>query len=186
MPTVLVVYHSAHGHTRHQAEAVTRGAASVPGVTARALGVEEAPAQWQALHDADALIFGCPTYMGSASAEFKQFMDATSAFWSDQLWRDKIAAGFTNAGGLSGDKYATLIQLVTFAAQHSMIWVTQGVLTAPESAGDQIDRLGSWLGSMSQSPRGQRKPEDSDLATAHAFGARVAQATVRWARGKSQ
>lgn len=186
MPTVLVIYHSAHGHTRQQAEAVTKGVASVPGISARALGVDEAPNQWQALHDADALIFGCPTYMGSASAEFKQFMDATSGFWSDQLWRDKIAAGFTNAGALSGDKFATLMQLVTFAAQHSMIWVSQGVLESAQDSGDKIDRLGSWLGSMSQSPRGQRKPEDADLATAHAFGARVAQATVRWARGKAQ
>lgn len=183
MINVVVVYHSSHGHTRMQAEAVTQGAASVSGVTARALGVEEAANQWQALHDADAIIFGCPTYMGSASADFKRFMDATSDFWSDQLWRDKIAAGFTNAGGLSGDKFATLIQLVTFAAQHSMIWVSQGVLEAAQASGGQIDRLGSWLGSMAQSPSGKRKPDDSDLATARAFGARVAQATVRWTRG---
>ena len=50
---------------------------------------------WSELAQADAIIFGAPTYMGSASAVFKQFMEAASKVWMAQGWRDKIAAGFT-------------------------------------------------------------------------------------------
>ena len=38
--------------------------------------VEAVEDEWSALELADAIIFGAPTYMGSASAGFKAFMDA--------------------------------------------------------------------------------------------------------------
>jgi NAD(P)H dehydrogenase (quinone) len=41
--------------------------------------VDTAAPGWAALDAADAIIFGAPTYMGSASAPFKAFMDATSS-----------------------------------------------------------------------------------------------------------
>jgi len=182
MPAITIVYHSGHGHTQHQAQAVLDGAASVDGVTTSLITSDDAINNMAPLTDADAIIFGCPTYMGSASAPFKAFMDATSPLWAKQLWKDKIAAGFTNSGGLSGDKLSTLYQLVTFAAQHQMIWVSQGIFGNEPSSVDgvSLNRIGSHLGAMAQSPQGQHKPEQPDLDTAHAFGARVAQATVRW------
>src|SRR5262245_25837338 len=122
MTRVAVVFHSDRGHTRVLAEAVVRGAASVTGVEATLVAVEAVA--WNDLADADAIVFGCPTYMGSASAAFKAFMDASSArAWATQAWRDKIAAGFTSSSARSGDKLNTLVQLAVFAAQHGMIWV---------------------------------------------------------------
>ncbi len=38
----------------------------------------------------------------------------------------KGAAGFTNSGGLSGNRQMTLSYLMAFAAQHLMIWVSLG------------------------------------------------------------
>ena len=58
-----------------------------------------------------------------------------------------LAAGFTNAGGLCGDKVNCLIDLALFAAQHSMIWVSQGLFY--DDTG--INRMGSWLGLQAQS-----------------------------------
>ncbi|MEW8431430.1 MAG: NADPH-dependent FMN reductase, partial [gamma proteobacterium symbiont of Ctena orbiculata] len=62
MTKVAIVYHSGFGHTKLQAEAVHRGAASVAGVEARLLTTEEAGADLDGLDDADGIIFGTPTY----------------------------------------------------------------------------------------------------------------------------
>jgi NAD(P)H dehydrogenase (quinone) len=40
--------------------------------------VEEAHTRWDDLASAEAIIFGAPTYMASASAPFKVFQDASS------------------------------------------------------------------------------------------------------------
>ena len=117
---IAVVYHSGYGHTRKVAEAVARGAGSVEGVESLLISVEDIDGHWDALEQVDGIVFGAPTYMGSASAEFKKFMDATSrnVFAKGSKWADKVAAGFTNAASRSGDKLATLQQIAIFAAQH--------------------------------------------------------------------
>jgi multimeric flavodoxin WrbA len=185
--SIAIAYHSGFGHTAAVAASVHRGAGAVDGVRATLIDVAALPPPderrrltglWDELHAADAIIFGCPTYMGTVSGVFKQFMDASGAVWQSQAWRDKMAAGFTNAGGLSGDKLNTLTTLAMFAAQHSMIWVSQGVFV--EKSG--INRMGSWIGMMAQSSDGpietSTPPEDHE--TARRFGERVALAAVRW------
>ena len=195
MTTVAVVYHSAFGHTRVIAERVALGADAVAGVTGRAYGVETLPAPageqgyvpaWAPLHEADAIIFGCPTYMGSVSAAFKAFMDSTSALWFTQRWKDKIAGGFTCAGGLSGNKENTLQTLITFAAQHGMMWVPLGVMpSAISGEGDDLNRMSAWLGAMAQASGESPEvtPPESDRRTAELYGRRVADAAVRWRHG---
>src|SRR5262249_19036001 len=134
------------------------------------------------LAGADAIVFGCPTYMGSASAPFKAFMDSTSAVWALQGWRDKLAAGFTHSAAPSGDKLGTLTQLAVLAAQQGMVWVGLGL--PPTYAGleipsDETNRLGSHLGAMAQSRTGA-PVSDGDRATAVHLGRRVATAARRW------
>lgn len=190
MSKVTVVYHSASGHTLVQARAVARGAASVEGTEVTLLSVEEVSQNWEVLHAADALIFGSPTYMGGVSAQFKGFMDATGGIWFQQLWKDKLAAGFTNSGDQSGDKLNTLVQLVIFAAQHGMNWIGLDLLPGNDTSKGSIEdlnRLGSWIGAMAQSNKDQGPelaPPSSDLLTAEYLGRRVALATQRWMRGK--
>jgi multimeric flavodoxin WrbA len=183
MAKIVVVYHSGYGHTAAQAKAVFTGAESVEGVSVNLLKVEEVEANWESLDQADAIIFGSPTYMGSVSGQFKTFMDSTGGRWLEQKWKDKIAAGFTNSGSLSGDKLNTLIQLTVFAAQHGMVWVGSSVL--PNGRTDEnINRIGSFLGAAAQSDHGSSEPSSGDLQTARLFGERVAQAALRWVRGK--
>ena len=81
MSKVVVVYHSGYGHTRVIAQAVAQGVERHMGSTCLLLAVEDVEAHWDDLHRADAIIFGAPTYMGSASAAFKQFMEATASFY---------------------------------------------------------------------------------------------------------
>jgi NAD(P)H dehydrogenase (quinone) len=87
---IVVVYHSGYGHTERIAEAVARGAAGVSGASVELITGEEAPGRWDTLDGADAIIMGAPTYMGSLSAPFKAFMDATSHLqYVEKCWRER-------------------------------------------------------------------------------------------------
>lgn len=185
--SVVVVYHSGFGHTATIAESVAKGIDASGVARARAVSVEElhadAPAQadaWAALHAADALVLGSPTYMGTVSAPFKAFMDASGQAWLTQRWRDKLCAGFTVGGGLSGDKLGTLQAMMLFAGQHGMLWVSAGFDSTTQ---DGINRLSSWSGLMAQAGNGppSETPPPEDHASARLFGERIAIAAKRWA-----
>lgn len=188
MTEIAIVFHSATGRTRAMAEAVARGATST-GANVTLVPVEEAARAQDLFAAADAIVFGCPTYMGSASAPFKAFMDATSAVWALQGWRDKLAAGFTHSAAPSGDKLGTLTQLAVFAAQHGMVWVGLGLpptyASAEESNTDDVNRLGSHLGAMGASRPGGGQLPDGDARTAERLGRRVGEAAQRWERGRA-
>jgi NAD(P)H dehydrogenase (quinone) len=177
---IVVIYHSGYGHTAKVAEAVSMGASEVHGAQVTLLNLDTLDdAGWSVLDEADAIIFGAPTYMGGVSASFKTFMDATSKRWLKQAWKDKVAAGFTNASTLGGDNLSSLYQLMVFAMQHSMIWVGTGVM----KRGD-INRAGAMVGLMTQSENDSPEvtPPKEDLETARLFGVRVAEATTRTIR----
>ncbi|MEL6329101.1 MAG: flavodoxin family protein [Planctomycetota bacterium] len=190
MPTIAVVYHSGFGHTEVLAHRVAGGAGSVGGCEGVVIKSAELPdpdmssgkavyaGRWGELDAADAIVFGTPTYMGTVSAEFKRFMDASSGAWFDQRWANKLAAGFTTSGSPSGDKLNVLTTLAVFAGQHSMLWVPTGVHMEGEH-----NRLGSYLGLMAQSDNApaSETPPESDRVTADRFGANIANAALRWA-----
>jgi NAD(P)H dehydrogenase (quinone) len=190
MAKVAIVHHSGFGHTQRVAEHVAQGAAAVAGTQVSLQRVDAL--DLEPLHAADAIVFGAPTYMGSASAGFKTFMEATSRLWLQQRWKDKLAAGFTNSGSLYGDKANALVELCCFAAQHGMVWVSLGQLVSGVR-GDRDDprhlnRLGSSLGLMTQADidRGpELAPPASDLETARVFGRRIAELAARWLAGQT-
>ena len=144
------------------------------------------------LAHADAIIFGAPTYMGSVSAQFKAFMDATSrqVFAKGTGWRDKLAAGFTNSASRSGDKLATLQQIAIFAAQHGMHWINLGLPpghNSSQSTEDVLNRHSYFLGAGAQSNADEGAdvaPPDADLRTAQHLGARVAKVARELAAGR--
>jgi len=186
MTSVAVVYHSGYGHTAEVAKAVAHGANLMDGITAKLIRVEDVDKHWDDLDAADAIIFGAPTYMGSASAPFKAFMDASSKVWFKQGWKDKIAAGFTHSGSQGGDKYNTITQLFTLAMQHGMIWVGLGLMPGNNSSKGSINdlnRLGSSTGSLTQSntDQGAEAIPASDLKTAEHLGRRVALVALQFA-----
>jgi NAD(P)H dehydrogenase (quinone) len=194
MSKIAVVYHSGSGHTKVQAEAVRDGAAEVESTEVRLIAVDEltvdergdARPAWQYLDDADAIVFGSPTYMAGPSAAFKAFMDATSGRWADQVWADKLAAGFTISAGHSGDKLNTLEAFSLFAMQHSMVWVGLGLMPGnitAQGSPEDLNRLAGFIGAMAQSNADvgpDVAPAGSDLRTAAHLGRRVAEAAARW------
>ncbi len=187
MAKVFVIYHSKYGHTKLQAEAVYKGAASVPGVEAKIYTTDEAGAKLDDFDAADAIIFGCPTYMGSMSAGMKTFLEIAAKKWFTFAWKDKVAGAFTNSSGFSGDKLNTLTGLMINAMQHGMIYVGTGMMPAAnEPEGTQTiegpsskahNRVSSFVGPMASSF--QLNPGDApgigDIETAEMYGQRVAE-----------
>jgi multimeric flavodoxin WrbA len=183
MTKITIAYHSGYGRTKVQAEYILKGLKEVKGVETYFIDVTTIDDKgWKQLDDSNAIIFGSPTYMGSVSAKFKEFMEATGKKWFEQKWKDKFVAGFTNSGGISGDKLLVLQELVIFACQHSMIWISQGLMAdQSKPAGDvsAINRTGSYLGCVAQSNNTDPEPAKGDLETARLFGKRVAEFVVK-------
>lgn len=171
--SIVIVYHSPYGHTAKVAQSIADGATQ-SNTNVQVMSVEQL--DWDALDQADAIVMGCPTYMGSISAAMKLFMEQSSKRWLARTWQGKLAAAFTNGGGLSGDKLAVLQQINLFAMQHGMLWT--GLPHMPTGRGQSdINRMSSFLGLMTQSDNApvDVTPPEGDLATAIKFGQYIAE-----------
>ncbi|MGW0207133.1 flavodoxin family protein [Streptomyces sp. NPDC003233] len=189
-PVVSIAYHSGYGHTAVLAEAVRAGAAEA-GAEVHLIKVDEiTDEQWETLDRSDAIVFGSPTYMGTASGAFHVFAEATSKRWFGQDWKDKLAAGFTNSGSKSGDKLHTLQFFQILAAQHGMNWINLGLHPGwNNSAGSEHDlnRLGVFTGAAAQTnvDEGPDAVHKSDIATAEHLGRRVTETARVFTRGRA-
>ena len=177
---IVIVYHSVTGTTAQLAEAVAAGCRSVTAVDLQLVRIEgddiilgryKNSAVLDAIDQADAVIFGSPTFMGSVSAQFKAFADATASdHWGEQLWADKVAAGFTVGTGYCGDTLHSLHYLQILAAQHGMLWT--GLDLAGAGDVKAPNRLGAQAGVIVRAVDGAI--EEPDLQTAFYLGQRVA------------
>ena len=170
--SLAIVYHSPYGHTAKVASFIAQGAEQT-GIDVHCMNIEQV--DWEILDQADAIVLGCPTYMGSLTSALKQFMEQSSKRWLARTWQGKLAAGFTNGGGLSGDKLAVLQQINLFAMQHGMLWSGLPFMPTGRSSQD-INRMPSFLGLMTQSDNAPAEitPPEGDLETAARFGAHLA------------
>ena len=196
MSKVAVIYHSGFGHTKRQAEAVLNGAQAVSGIEAKLYTVAEAGEDIDVFDDADAIIFGCPTYMGNVSADMKKFQEIAASKWFSMGWKNKIAGAFTNSSSFSGDKMNTLSSLMINAMQHGMIYVGTAMFPSPNEtetmesiegpSSNALNRVGSSIGPAASSfqVNPPQAPGFGDIATAEAYGARVANITIQFNRGR--
>ena len=175
MAKVIVVFHSGYGHTLRMAQSVAAGAAGeLLAIDAEGNLPESG---WSSLADADAIIMGSPTYMGSVSWQFKKFADASSKPWYTQAWKDKIFGGFTVSANVNGDKHSTLHYLMTLAMQHGGVWAGTGLNynNTKVSPRSDVNYLASSAGPMAQTPGDASGEEmnEGDLETGRLFGARI-------------
>ncbi|MGW3246348.1 flavodoxin family protein [Streptomyces sp. NPDC001070] len=189
-PVVAIAYHSGYGHTTVLAEAVRDGAVQA-GADVHLIKVDEiTDEQWALLDASDAIVFGSPTYMGTASGAFHQFAETTSKRWFVHSWKDKLAAGFSNSGAKSGDKLHTLQYFAVLAAQHGMNWVNLGLhpgWNSSTASEDDLNRLGIYLGAGAQTPTdlGPEEVHKADIATAEHLGRRVAEQARIYVAGRA-
>jgi len=180
---IVVVYFSGYGHTHKVAEAVAAGA------KAQLLRVDEAgnlpDGGWETLAEANAIIFGTPTYMGTVAWQLKKFMDESSKVWMSSGWKDKLAAGFTNSAGMNGDKSGTMYALFTLTQQHGMVWVGTGMMPSNTKASkrDDVNYVAGFMGLYTTTPADASADEmvRGDLETARLFGQRVSETANRLA-----
>jgi multimeric flavodoxin WrbA len=183
MSKIIIVYHSGYGHTKKVAEAVAEGS----GGTLLTIDAEGNLPEggWEQLSAASTIVFGSPTYMGSVSWQFKKFADASSKVWFTMGWKNKLAAAFTNSASMNGDKLSTLHYLFTLSQQHGMYWVGTGMMpsNAKSATRNDINYVASSAGLMTATPSDASVDEmvPGDIATAKAFGQRVAEAASRFA-----
>lgn len=104
MNSIATAYLSGYGHMAGLAAAVREGAVS-PDTDVRMIDVSAMEdSDLPGLDDADAIIFGSPTYMGTAAGAFHAFGEATSGRWMTRASQDKLAAGFANSGSMSATR----------------------------------------------------------------------------------
>ena len=170
MKKVAIVYHSGFGHTEFVAQKIKQGFTKCNAELYNVASIEKDESILDKISQADMIVFGTPTYMGSVSADFKKFMDSTSKVWYGQQWKNKFAAGFTCSGGLNGDKQNTMNTLFTFACQHSMVWVSQGIFSD-----GKVNPLGSWSGLFvkAENTTPDKAFDEANIATSIAFGKRL-------------
>ena len=188
MANIAIVYFSGYGHTKKQAEAVQAGAASAAGAHATLYPIDPegnlSDSVWEALDQADAIIYGSPTYMGGPAWQFKKFADASSKRWFTMAWKDKIAGGFTNSASVNGDKFSTITYQFTLSQQHGQIWLGTGLKSSNSKADgpDSVNWTAGYAGAMSISPADaspDEAPRKGDLETARLLGHRIAEYTVK-------
>jgi len=186
---IAIIYFSATDTTAKLAEALHAGATEIAEVVSCRISpadiVEGRFRNEKVLEIADAadgLAFGSPTYMGGPASPFKAFADATSDRWTGRRWTNKVAAGFTTGSCANGDQGHTLAYFSILAAQHGMLWCGLDIPGGYDPAGR--NRLGSQLGLATQVVHGAI--DDSDLATAHHLGKRLAKVTASFGSSSVQ
>ena len=188
MTKIAIIYFSGYGHTKKQAEAVRQGVESVPGVSVIMAEIDKSgdlPVEiFNSITDANAIIYGSPTYMGGPAWQFKKFADTSANPWSGQEWKNKIAGGFTNSASTNGDKFSTIQYFITLAMQHGQIWVGTGLKPSnkKENGPQDINWTAGFSGALAISPADaspDEAPRAGDLETARLYGERLARIAVQ-------
>lgn len=185
---IAIVYFSGYGHTQKLAEALALGIESIKNTEVKLYKINasgDIPEHWfEELNLADAIIYGSPTYMGSVAWQFKKFADASGALWGKQSWKNKIAGGFTISSSTNGDKHSTISYLMTFAMQHSQIWVGTGLMPSSKKKHnfEDVNWTGGFSGLLAIAPSDatpEEAPMSGDIETARLYGIRIAEITFQ-------
>ncbi|MDD1784221.1 flavodoxin family protein [Enterovibrio sp. ZSDZ35] len=179
MKKIAIVYYSKNGTTDALAKAVAHGAESKGAkvYSHRILGPEIVEGRFrndelfEKLLDMDAIIFGAPTYMGGPAAQFKAFADSTSNAWSEQQWKNKLAAGFTIGSSPCGELQSTIEYMFILASQHSMLWA--GIDAPVGTDRTTFNRLNASMGVVALDDQ-ESGISPIDASTATRLGERIA------------
>ena len=84
MSNISVVFYSGYGHTKVIAQIFAQ---EIGGSLVEIDPNGDIPEQdWHTLDQSDAIVFGAPTYMGTAPWQFKKFADVSLKFWFTCAW----------------------------------------------------------------------------------------------------
>jgi len=190
---LLVLYHSAYGHTETLAYAVAHGARAVEAVHVavkrvpelmpeeimRAAGMkvdQPAPlADPQELANYDGIIFGTPTRFGNMSSQMRNFLDQTGPLFAENALVGKVGSVFTCTQSQHGGQETTITSFHSTLLHQGMVivgmpYTAPGITTMREITG------GSPYGASSITGKGEesRMPTELELDMCRFQGEHVA------------
>jgi len=124
---ILIVYHSATGHTEKMAQGVAEGARSSGGTTVVLKRVEQVTAE--DLLGSDAVIVGSPVYWSNMAGPVKTFFDDWQhkfGIYPGFKMRNKVGAAFATGGQVSSGKEVTMLTILAAMLGNQMIVVSGG------------------------------------------------------------
>ncbi|MFH1007993.1 MAG: flavodoxin domain-containing protein [Candidatus Latescibacterota bacterium] len=97
MIKIAIVYHSETGNTRKMAELIQEGCEKVADVEARIMPIDEIDEDYIA--EAEAVLFGGPTYEGTISWQMKRVLDEISVKLGGKLGGVFVSQNWPGGGG---------------------------------------------------------------------------------------
>jgi len=97
MTKVAIIYHSETGNTRKMAELIKEGCQQVEGVEAKTMEVDGLDQAY--LGQAQAVLFGCPTYEGTCSWQMKKLLDEIDVDLAGKLGGVFCSQNWPGGGG---------------------------------------------------------------------------------------
>ncbi|GAE28230.1 flavoprotein WrbA [Halalkalibacter wakoensis JCM 9140] len=126
------------------------------------------------LREADGIIWGFPTYLGSMPAQVKSFLDQAGQFCTTGELEGKPTALFTSAGSIHGGHEATILTSLVPLLHLGMIFIGLPYTQNPEYLTDKAVGCSPYGVSTLAGPDGSRTPCQDELRMAGRLGERVA------------
>uniref|UniRef100_A0A7J3QF32 Flavodoxin family protein n=1 Tax=Ignisphaera aggregans TaxID=334771 RepID=A0A7J3QF32_9CREN len=133
MANIIIIYYSSTGHTEKLARAVYEGAVSIEGVNVALKRVENTKVD--ELLDADAIVFGSPSYFRLPSWQLKKFIDESIDVY--ERLEGKIGGAICTAGSRIGAEKC-LQALKDVIEEHGMIFIEDGVWAIEDPDDDSL------------------------------------------------
>jgi NAD(P)H dehydrogenase (quinone) len=202
---VLVVYYTMNGHTHRLAEAVAEGARQVVGAEVvlcrvpetlskadlkRRGAVEEAEGiiakvpvcTPEELEEADAVIFGTPSYLGNMSGQMRIFLDSLGDLWKKNALVGKVGSVFVSSGSQHGGQEAAILSFHPTLLHLGMIIVGLPYSFESQRRTDEVAGGSPYGASTIAGRAGERMPSETELAGAQFQGKHVAEIASKLVR----
>jgi NAD(P)H dehydrogenase (quinone) len=196
MTKVLVLYHSAYGHTETMAYAVAEGAREVGAKVdvkrvpelvsleiARAAHYkidQAAPeATIEDLSGYDAIVVGAGTRFGRMNGQMANFLDQAGGLWARGALHGKVGGAFTSTATQHGGQETTLFSIITNLLHFGMVVVGLDYGHAAQMTLDEITGGSPYGASTIAGGDGSRTPSENELTGARYQGRKIAETAAR-------
>lgn len=122
MKKVAILYHSETGNTKRMAELIAQGVTK-GGCESKLMSVEEL--DWDYVKDAQAVLFGSPTYYGTTSWQMKKVMDTVPVELAGKLGAPFSSAAWQGGGGYEFTEFTLIAGMLI----RGMLIYTGGVVS---------------------------------------------------------
>jgi NAD(P)H dehydrogenase (quinone) len=202
---VVVVYYTMNGHTHRLAEAVAEGARQMKGAGVALCRVPEtlSPADLkmrgaseeagrifadvpvctpEVLEEADAVIFGTPSYFGNMSGQMRTFLDSLGDLWKRNALVGTVGSVFVSSGSQHGGQEAAILSFHPTLLHLGMVIVGLPYTFESQRRVDEVAGGSPYGASTIVGRAGERMPSETDLAGARFLGKHVAEIASKLSR----